>query len=324
VLGRIATVCLAAGIVLVVLVGCGSSHRDAALQVGGVTVVQSQIRHWASVITNGGPVPTMREGAQLTPRERALEFLIISQWLTGEAAALGAEISGQQIAGSVSELERALPGGAREFRENLQITGETEADVRLRTASKLATTILGKQLASHPRPVSSSEAERYFNSHRLRFAIPERRKVDIAEHIPSRAVALSLRRSMERTGSRTQLTYHESLTFHDEATESVSVARAVFRAAKDVLLGPVHLPTGYVLFEVKRILPKEPRRFPGFRKAIVAHLERQRAQADRSRIDHALEELWRSRTTCRHGFVVPQCKEYAGDRSQVDSPFAPT
>jgi foldase protein PrsA len=308
--------------VLVALVGCGSSHRPIAVQVGDVAVAQSQIQHWATVITNGGSVPSMRNGAQLTPREHALEFLIVSQWLTGEAAALGMEISGQQIKGSVAEQERALPGGAKEFQENLQITGETQADVRLRTASKLATIALQKALVSHPQPVSSSEAERYFKSHRVRFAIPERREVNIAERIQSRAAAVRLKRLMERTGSRTQLTYHESLTFHDEATESVSVARAVATAPKDVLMGPVHLPSGYVLFEVKRILPKELRPFPDFRKTIIAHLERQRTQAARSQLDHTLEESWRSKTTCQPGYAVPQCKEYTGDRSQLESPFA--
>jgi PPIC-type PPIASE domain len=318
----IASVCAAGAVAIVALAGCGSSHSQATVQVGGVAIAQSQIQHWASVITRGGFVPTLREGAQLTPREHALEFLIVSHWLTGEAAALGVRITGQQIAGSVGEQERSLPGGAKEFRENLQITGEADADVRLRAASRLAAIALRKELVSHPRPVSSSEAERYFDSHRLRFAIPERRTVDIAEKIPSRAAAVRLERSMERTGDRTQLTYHELLTEQGTATESAPVARAIFTAPEGVLMGPVLHPSGYILFEVKRILPKELRRFPGFRKAIIARLERQRAQVARSHLDHRLEESWRSKTSCQRGYVVPQCKEYAGARSQLADPFA--
>jgi hypothetical protein len=322
IVARIATACVSAAIVPAALVGCGSSQRQDAVQIGGVAVVQSQIQHWASVIKHGGSVPSMREGAQLTPREHALEFLIVSRWLIGEATALGVEISGQQVTDSVGEQERALPGGAKEFQENLEITGETQADVRLRATSRLAMDALRRTLNGVPRLVSSGEAERYFSSHLVRFAIPERRTVDIAEKIPSRAAAVRLKRSMERTGDRTQLTYHELLTEHGTATESAPVARAIFTAPEGVLMGPVLHPSGYILFEVKRILPKKLRPFPGFRKAITAQLERQHAQATRSKLDHALEESWQSKTTCRQGYVAPQCKGYAGDRSQVKSPFA--
>jgi foldase protein PrsA len=280
------------------------------------------VDHWASVIANGGSAATLRNDAQLTPREHALEFLIVSHWLIGEAAALGLGVGERQIAAAVAAQKRSMPGGSQEFRESLQTTGETEADVRLKVTSSLAAETLRRSLAAYPVRVSSSEAGTYFDSHWRRFAIPERRKVDIAEHMHSRAAAVSLRRTMERTGSRTQLDYHESLTRHDEATESPAVARAIFTAPRSVLLGPVLLPSGYVLFEVTRILPKERRQLPGFREEIIRHLERLRMQARQSRFDQTWEASWRARTSCRPGYVAPQCKEHAGAIARQENPFS--
>lgn len=317
--------CAVAAVSTVMLLsGCSHSHEKIAAQVGDAPITQAAAAHWASVITRGGEVPAVGDETQMSPRVHALSFLIISHWLVGEARKLGLAAGDHQIESTIDRRKRSMPGGPREFKEALQITGETEADVRLKTAATLAAAALRASILRNPQPVSLSEARAYFARHRQRFAIPDRRKVDLVERIQSRAEAVALRRAMERTGDRHQLNFHESLTEHDTATESVPVARAIFRAPRGVLIGPVRLPSGFVLFEVKRILPAHQRLFPGFRKAIVLHLERQRRRLAVARFDREWESSWRKRTDCRRSYVIPQCKQYSGVDSRPKDPFLPT
>jgi hypothetical protein len=303
--------------------GCSHSDVKLAAQVGAASITQASVAHWASVIAQGGEVPIMSDEVKMSPREHALRFLILSQWLTGEARQLGLAPGDRQIASTIDRRERSMPGGSKEFKEALQITGETEADVRLRTAATLAAAAMRASILRVPRRVSLSEAEAYFARHRERFAVPERRKVDLAERISSHARAVALKRAMERSGDRRQLDFHESLTDHGVATANVPVARAIFGAPRGVLMGPGHLASGYALFEVEQILPSRPRRFSGFREAIVLLLERQRRRLAAARFDHEWESSWRKRTDCRPGYVIPQCKQYHGPVTRLEDPFLP-
>ena len=114
------------------LTSCGGgSSSPVVAHVGHATIDEAAVAHWTRVIQRGGGGESALADTQGTPRQRALEFLISSQWLLGEAAEEGIALPARLVEQRLDEQRESTPEGARAFQESLDATDQTTSDVQL-------------------------------------------------------------------------------------------------------------------------------------------------------------------------------------------------
>jgi hypothetical protein len=298
----------AAAAVLAAIVGvsaCGDAPQ-AVVRVGPVAIAKPTVEHWMSVMA--------RERASPRPqlRERALAFLISSQWILGEAAAEHMEVSDREVKRRLQQKQgESFRNGAMGFGEYLKDTGQTAADVRFRIEVELASAKIRRSLTSDEPKLSEAQIVAYYRRHARRYRTPERRYFDI-DNLPSKAAAIKAKREIESSSGKSfaRMTLRESLQ-RPAGAGGREVEKAVFAAKPDVLTGPVRVFNDYSLFEVRRIVPSKQVPLAQVRSSI----ERQLASARQQRTLAAFVRAWRSRwtlrTDCRPAFVVAKCRQYS-------------
>jgi hypothetical protein len=301
------------------LAACGGSVSEhVAVTVGSVAIAKSTVDHWASVMAAEHPV------SKEAPRQRALDFLISSEWTVGQAAEQGLRVSGSEVRRRLGERVKAFANGEAEFRELLEATGETVADVTLEIEAELASAKLyGALIAHEPKP-TPAEIAGYFQKHRRDFVDGEQRKVEVL-HTEDRAVAERIFKEVEAGRALTSEPQAESLVYNKGlggAVDKTRVAKAIFAARAPAPAGAVREARTYFIFELKRIVPPVQMTFAEVRGSIEQQLldeQRSRAIAD---FLAAWREQWTAKTDCAPGFLVAGCRQFpASNGAPAENPF---
>jgi hypothetical protein len=313
---------LAACLILASLLGlsaCGESSDGVAARIGHSTITKASVAHWMSVLAGGRDRPKPNDRAL---RARALDFLISSIWLTGEAAQRGLGVSQQEVTHSLTEREKAsFPGGAREYHDFLKASGESLTDAELQARAQLAAAKLRALALKRAGAVSSSQIAAYYRQHRSSYVTPERRVVQIT----NRKTLAAARRLMGevRRGrgliSRAQRQVGEGwVTVSSSPSRRNALEKAIYAAKPKVLAGPVEAAGVYDVLRVQRVIPPTTQTLAGLRGVILRKLLDRRRAAALARFARAWRTRWAARTDCWHGYVMPGCREYDGPRALPD------
>jgi hypothetical protein len=319
------------------LTGCGivsgdtvsdsssNSSEEVVVRVGDTTINRGEVDHWASAIERGNSVGTALGRTSGTPRERALEFLIPSHWIIGEAESQGLSISEASVERGLREKIRAAPNGRPEFQEELSSTGQTLADVRLEVKSTLAVTSVRDAVAKRVPRVTGAEVASYYTHHRRSFYLPDRRVVDLIEQISDYAHAVALGKRLgpgARFANRAirELVHREA---PDEATTrgNGQLVRMIFTARPGRVAGPAIFNNQWVLAVVRKLIPAGIQPFAAVRGKLSKSLAVERRERALKRFAVAYVRKWRARTSCSLGYVVHKCSEYRGALGGRREPF---
>ncbi|HLM85436.1 MAG TPA: peptidylprolyl isomerase [Solirubrobacteraceae bacterium] len=295
---------------------CGSTVADDAVaQVGGATITGGALRHRVAVLAAGHSVDTAgRRGRELT--ERALESLIGSQWVIGEAADRGVGPSAKEVRRYIQSKDvSSFSGGAAELSRFLKVAGETIADLELEARTELAAAKLRSLVLASTPAVSEAQVLGYYRTHKRQYAVPARREIQIT----SRKTAREANRLMREVAAGRRFTdFSLRETRMLEGRHDAVLDGAIFAAKPGVLVGPVKPTVDYFVFEVTRALPASERTFAQVRGSIYHQLTeaaRRRALTD---FIANWRARWRARTDCRPGYVVQKCRQHAGPAAPED------
>jgi len=307
------------------LTGCGSSIRSSSratsdevvVRVGDAVINRGEVDHWASAIERGNSVGAALGQTSGTPRQRALEFLISSRWIIGEAEAQGLAISNVAIQRGLREKFGALPNGRSEFDEELSSTGQTLDDVKLEIESVLAVGMLRSAVAKRVPAITGAEVASY-SHHRQQFYLPDRRVAYLIEGIHSFTHALALARQV-RPGSRlTMPWFRELVPKTPEAKDRSKLAHMIFAATPGRVAGPTMFFGHWVLAVVEKLLPAGIQPMAAVSNELSKTLAVGRRERMLKRIAVAFESRWTAATSCRLGYVVQKCSQYRGARTEVN------
>jgi foldase protein PrsA len=240
-------------------------------------------------------------------KQHALGYLISSAWLIDEAAGRGIRVPDRDFRNTLAQ------GQAQPSHD------AAVADRAFQTAVRRVEANLEQRLAQAVPPITPAQIAAYYRRHLRRYERKERRYFDILEQLPTKAAARKVLK--ELAGGRklaSMKPYHESL-------ERTSIAKVVPRhriVTEAIFTAKAHVPTGpepvneYSVFEVTRIVPRTVQPLSRVRNQI----RRQLAQAARKRSLAGFiarwERKWISRTDCKPGYVVQQCRQYRGIRTR--------
>lgn len=343
------------------LAACGSSgSKDAhgggvAAQVNGARISESAVKHRMAIAAaeNGTTVPDPPSYSDCVARlqstasssneggakpdvsklraecqkkyssllSQALGYLISAHWLIGEAAEDHVPASRQAAQSQLADARKKLFPGSEAYERFLKSSGKTTADVTREFEVNQASMNLHKRIEASVPTVSSAEVARQYAEHPARYALPQRRDVQIirtsnladAERVKreiasgqSFAKVVARIPLVQPIGAKDGLARDLSKGFYREKR----LDDAIFNAKPNVLMGPVKIILGYYVFEVKGI--KAPRHLTlrEVQGSIRRHLPLEERQRALERFVKEWRAKWTARTSCSPSFVVAKCRQY--------------
>jgi hypothetical protein len=328
---RRAMACAVALLPALGLAGCGEAARGpVVVRVGGSSISKRTLDHWSAAIAHGAAVASPSSSPSESAREQALNFLISSRWLLGEAALRGAKLSERQLGRMLEERVESNPGGRGEFQKMLGTSGQTLADARFELKVRWAATMLERRtqvLASAlaRARVSAAETAAYYRAHLERYRHRERRDYDLIERIKSAAAAREIAKRLGSGRRFAEAAVKESPSRpsrFDAPNGKGDVFRAVFAAKVGVIVGPIKLDHRYSLFVLRHIAPARVQPLSEVRGAIEARLYAVHRREALAGLLEAFTQRWSARTYCLRGYVVQKCRQYTGTKLAEGDPFA--
>jgi hypothetical protein len=305
---------------------CGSTEKNPVVaRVDGKAITRTMVDRWTGVVQRGGAFTGFRGVAHTgNARQRALVLLISSNWLIGEARRQGVPVSDKEVNGALAE--RMQGSAAAGFRKRLKRTGQTIAGVRVELRAEMALDGIRESLARRATQFSQSDVVSFYRRNSQRFSDPKVSVVDIIENLPSAAAATALVKRIG-TGRRfEEMAYHKELAYTPGvlagAVSKKEVDRAIFAARPGVVSQPMRLFNGWTVFVVRKVIPPRPRPLAAIRSEVVVILKQQRKRDISDAFAKEFRSRWVGRTSCRDGYVVSGCAQYAGPLGSYENPFA--
>jgi len=325
------------------LAGCGGGvHDTVAVRVGSRAISNAKLIHWMVVLAPQHRVPdppryracigdrkavepqsdraSLRQECRRVYRalqQHALDFLISSEWLIGEAEERGLAVSHRDIDERIAVKRRSF-SDASEFRESLRAVGQTLPDLELEVEAQLASSKIRRTLVADERKVSQAEIASFYAHNMRRFHVPEQRRFDIVENLKSKALARQSMREIARGASIDDMSLHESLPRPRSLGHARAIVKAIFAAPENVVVGPVRVNRFYFLVKVTRISPAMRRTLGQVASQIGRKLTSERRRRTLSRFVAAWRRRWIVQTDCAPGYVVDRCRQYTGPPPHED------
>lgn len=321
-ISRVTTALVLASVVLLVVATPGAAGGDAVFTVtaptGTYATSTAELTHWARVARrSSGGLTTRREA-----RWQAFEQLLSFAWTDGEAAERGLALSDEDVHREFLAQKRQSFPRDRDLRRFLRATGQTVADIERRVRLDMLSNMIRDQVVA-PAAASVTDAvvDAYIAKHGHERA-PERRDIRVVLTKRRRTADQAKRellrgrtwKSVARRYSLDKATKHRGgrLPGIARGTLERRLDRAVFRAPRRRISGPVRTPFGYWVFSVSRIEPAHFLPEATSRRIIRQRLVAQAEQAELDRFVTAFTAKWTSRTVCAEAYrASPRCANHA-------------
>jgi hypothetical protein len=312
--------------------GCGAGTRAVVVaSVAHVPITSAELSDWMGALASehfvpdpprysscisraraqgqqpiGDAIREQCEAEYAALKQKALRFLVSSDWLIGEAVA-------EHRGPSTREIELRL---ARRGRADGAVSQSAR---RLLAERELAAAQLTAALHRSELPITRKRIARYYREHIAHFEHREQRYFDIYEYFRSPSAARGLLSEIERGQPHlARIPLRESIKRPRNGEAVVpwkrSIFHAILAAKPGVYVGPVlvsvHL--GYVIFRVTRVVPRTVEPLSRVEGEIAAGLAREEHHRKLAGFLSALRSRWVAKTSCRVGYVVPGCREYNG------------
>ncbi|HYM56002.1 MAG TPA: peptidyl-prolyl cis-trans isomerase [Solirubrobacteraceae bacterium] len=267
-------------------------------------------------------------------QQEVLGFLISSEWVLGEASSLGVKLTDAEVKKQFTKIKNQQFPKAAEFEKFLSSSGQTVSDLLLRVKLNLLSTKIQQKIVKSKGAVTQAQIAKYYNENKSRFGTPEKRTVQIIL-TKTEAAAKSAKKEVESGKSFATVAKRVSIDPTSKANggllkevakgqEEKSLDAAIFSTKAGVLSGPIKTPFGYYIFEVKSTTPSKQSSLAQVQSSIKQQLAAQNQQQALSKFVKDFKTKWTSKTDCRSGFVVTDCKQYkapkTGSTSKTPTP----
>lgn len=260
-------------------------------------------------------------------QSEVLGFLISSQWVIGEAGSLGVKLTDQEVHKQFEKIRDSQFPKAAEFEKFLASSGQSISDLLLRVKLNMLSQKVQKKIVQSKSKVTQAQIVKYYNENKSRFGTPEKRAVEIIL-TKTEAAAKSAKAEVESGKSFASVAKKVSIDPTSKANggllpevikgqEEKALDTAIFAASKNVLSGPVKTPFGYYVFEVKGITKGSQQALSQVQSSIKQQLTATQEQQALSKFVKEFKKKWTSKTDCRSGFVVADCKQYKAPKTKA-------
>jgi foldase protein PrsA len=285
---------------------------DTVATVDGQAIERRSFNHWLEITARTNDKP------RAEVRDQVMHQLLVGLWIEGEAEDRGISVDAAAVRRDFERQKRLSFPEDDDFRRFLKSSGQTEKDILERVRVDLLSSRIHDDVTGGEPKVTEEQIAAHFKRNKARFMQPEQRDLLVVV-TPAKAQAAAARAALARGESWGAVARRHSI---DRASRSdggrmlrvtrgeqdKAVGDAVFGASVGQLSGPVKAEDGYYVFEVTRVFRARQQTLDEARPTIERLLisERRRKQLDK--FTEEFREKWRSRTECREGYVISDCK----------------
>jgi foldase protein PrsA len=339
-----------------VLAGCGGVPGNAVADVDGESIKKTDFDHLVAVAATGqGQKPAAKppkppdfkacvaDKRKTTPkpakgqpkvtdlalkkqckteyealRTGALQQLILTEWIQGEADEQGVKVSDAEAKKLLEEKKKASFPKEAGYVKFLKDSGYTQADIDGQMRQELLSKKIVAKVTKGKDKVSDAQIKAFYDKNKARFAQPERRDLRIVL-TKTKAKAEEAKRALDGGESFTKVAKRLSI---DQASKSQGgklpgVAKgqqekalddAIFKSSKGKLVGPVKTQFGYYVLEVTKITPQSQQTLEQAKATIKQTVAAEQSNKAVERFGKAFQKRWREKTECREGFKTPECR----------------
>jgi foldase protein PrsA len=286
----------------------------------------------------GTPAPspaqlkTQCEQQYKTLLPEVLGFLISSQWVLGEADSLGVHVSDKEVKKRFNQIKEQQFPKAAEFEKFLANSGQSVSDLLLRVKLNLLSSKIQQKIVKAKSNVTQAQVAKYYNEHKQRFEVPEKRNVNI---ILTKTEAAANKAKSEVSSGKSFATVAKSVSIDPlskarggnlpevvKGQQELALSEAIFSAKANTLSGPVKTPFGYYIFEVKGATPGSLQTLAQAQASVRSQLVATQQQGALSSFVKGFKKKWTAKTDCRAQYsgaplasVVVDCKQYKAPKT---------
>jgi len=345
------------------LSACGGIPGNAVVQVDGKPITNATFKHWmgvAAAATSPGSQPAIPEPPKYTAciahlqatqpkptagtpaptqaqlksqceqqfkslQQEVLGFLISSAWVLGEGSSLGVKVSDKEVKKRFAQIKEQQFPKAADFEKFLASSGQTVSDLLLRVKVNLLSTKIQQKITNSKAKVTQAQIAKYYNEHKDRFEVPEKRSVNI---ILTKTAAAATKAKSEVSSGKSFASVAKAVSIDPvskarggllsevvKGQEEQSLSNAIFSTKPNVLSGPVKTAFGYYVFEVKGVTPGSVQTLAQAQSSVRSQLVATQQQSALSGFVKNFKKKWTAKTDCRKGYVVMDCKQYKAPKS---------
>jgi foldase protein PrsA len=345
------------------LSACGGIPGNAVLQVDGKPITKATFKHWmgiAATATSAGGQPVIPEPPKYTAciahleatqpkpakgataptraqlksqceqqykslQQEVLGFLISAAWVEGEASSLGVKVPDKEVKKRFAQIKGQQFPKAAEFEKFLASSGQTVSDLLLRVKGNLLASKIQQKIVKAKSNVSQAQIAKYYNEHKQRFEVPEKRSVNI---VLTKTEAAASKAKSEIASGKSFASVAKSVSIDPvskahggllpevvKGQQEPALSTAIFGAKPNVLSGPVKTSFGYYIFEVKSTTPGSLESLAQAKASVKSQLVATQQQSALSSFVKNFKKKWTAKTDCRAGFVVMDCKQYKAPKA---------
>ena len=251
-------------------------------------------------------------------RDQVMSFLILEQWVTGEAEDQGVKVSATESDKQFETVKKQSFPKEKDFQEFLEQSGMTLADAKFQVRFNTVYTKLREKAVKGADKVSDKAVKEFYAKNKARFATPATRDLRvILTKTKARAdeakQALDSGRSWNSVAKRFSIDQASkgqggSLLGIAKGTQEKTFDQAIFSAKKGQLTGPVKTQFGYYVFQVQKIVAAKQQSLKEATPMIKQQLDAQNKQKADDKFNKSLRKKWKARTNCADAYVMAQCK----------------
>jgi parvulin-like peptidyl-prolyl isomerase len=271
-------------------------------------------------------------------QEAALEELLNTIWIQGEADELGIAVTPKQIADELAQIKKQNFKTEAEYQQFLKTSKFTKEDVLTRVRLQLLSNQIQEQVAKEAPPPSEAEIASYYDSVKdTQFTTAESRDVRVVvnenkgkleeakellekDDSPANWKKVTVKFSEDPTTKNTgglQRALSEELL-----ASQPDLKNAVFGSPAGVLVGPTDVQGKFFLIEVDKLNPGKVQTLKEASGQIRTQLTQQVAQEVFADFVSEFQSKWESRTFCAEDFAVESCSNYVGSGRPAGAPPA--
>jgi foldase protein PrsA len=260
-----------------------------------------------------------------TLQPEVLGFLISSEWVLGEGSALGVSVSDKEVKKRFAQIKEQQFPKAAEFEKFLANSGQTVSDLLLRVKLNLMSSKIQQKIVKSKSNVSQAAISKYYNEHKSRFEVPEKRAVNI---ILTKTEAAARKAKSEVSSGKSFASVAKSVSIDPlsksrggllpevvKGQEEQALSAAIFAAKTNVLSGPVKTPFGFYIYEVKSVTPGSVQALAQAQASVRSQLVATAQQSALSSFVKNFKKKWMSKTDCLAAYVVMDCKQYKAPKT---------
>jgi parvulin-like peptidyl-prolyl isomerase len=309
---------------------------------GGTTVItQEEFDRALAQVAANERIPQMpKKGTDDYKRlaEAAMQQLINTAWVLGEAEEQGVEVSDREVDAEIDKIISQFgckpdedPADCDVLQQRLKQFELTLPDVREQVETGLLGQELEREILRGADPPTDAQIEDYYETFKSQFELPETRDVRLVLN-QDRAKAVEAKEQLESDSSdeswskvarefstdtsKNQGGLREGLS---EGLVEEPLNTEIFDAEMGEIVGPVRTPLGYYVFELEKVEPARTQTLDEVQGQLKTQLKQQLDAETKEQFIDDYGSRWTARTVCAEGYLFERCDNAAGQNDFAGS-----